>query len=518
MKDKKKRNFVLGSFLFVVFMSIFSFSIGNMKDSYAASTCPSGYSLVNSGKNCCPTGYTYMDGYCISDWNKPFSTTYEVSKDSSGNINCTHTYSDVFQLDLPILVSDYGYDECGCVAGTLNVLTQKCTATCNKNKCGVEATSITSTATKSCYYCSGQPSNGDFYQWATAPSGTCNGGSWTTISDAKSEASCKAKGCYFCGSNTGGVDNYVWARDSSSISISCNGGSWSLVTKSEIECKNSNVSCTYTTKAACENANSGYNCVLSGSCYVKGSAKRTCEYTNINTCQINNKGYECVEAGTDDYNNTCYVKGDVNVFTVHYDANGGTGQPDDQDKNKGVKLTLSSVVPTRSGYTFVGWSEDKNATGATYGANGAYNEDRSITLYAVWKVNDSFNVIFNNGTSTEVINVKNGEVVTAPSDPVLDGYTFDGWYTDKEYKNKYDFSTAVTSDFTLYAKWVEVDKTPAVDDKTPVVDDKTTSNDKTLEEIDKNSKTGDVLMFIAWSVGIGALLYGVYYYKTRIEE
>ena len=40
--------------------------------------------------------------------------------------------------------------------------------------------------------------------------------------------------------------------------------------------------------------------------------------------------------------------------------------------------------------------------------------------------------------------------------PVRDGYVFAGWYTDTEYTGKYDFSTVVTEDITLYAKWTEV--------------------------------------------------------------
>ena len=44
---------------------------------------------------------------------------------------------------------------------------------------------------------------------------------------------------------------------------------------------------------------------------------------------------------------------------------------------------------------------------------------------------------------------------TAPQDPTRDGYTFDGWYLDGE---KYDFSTPVTEDITLVAKWAETAK------------------------------------------------------------
>ena len=45
------------------------------------------------------------------------------------------------------------------------------------------------------------------------------------------------------------------------------------------------------------------------------------------------------------------------------------------------------------------------------------------------------------------------ETITEPAAPTRDGYTFNGWYTDPEYNEKFDFSTTVTSDMTLYAKW-----------------------------------------------------------------
>ncbi len=52
--------------------------------------------------------------------------------------------------------------------------------------------------------------------------------------------------------------------------------------------------------------------------------------------------------------------------TVTYNANGGTGAPAIQTKTYGTRLTLNSVKPTRSGYTFLGWATASAATSATY--------------------------------------------------------------------------------------------------------------------------------------------------------
>lgn len=56
---------------------------------------------------------------------------------------------------------------------------------------------------------------------------------------------------------------------------------------------------------------------------------------------------------------------------------------------------------------------------------------------------------------------KNG-IVTEPTVPTKEGYTFAGWYTDKELTVAYDFSAKVTKSFTLYAKWAEIEKEPEV--------------------------------------------------------
>lgn len=50
--------------------------------------------------------------------------------------------------------------------------------------------------------------------------------------------------------------------------------------------------------------------------------------------------------------------------------------------------------------------------------------------------------------------VKEGNSVGEPENPVKDGYQFDGWYTDVNCTDKYDFNTVVSADLTLYAKWL----------------------------------------------------------------
>ncbi len=81
---------------------------------------------------------------------------------------------------------------------------------------------------------------------------------------------------------------------------------------------------------------------------------------------------------------TLYAQWNVKTYTISYNANGGTGAPSNQTKTHGISLTLSSTKPTRSGYTFLGWSTSSSTTSASYQPGGSYTSDFSITLYAVW--------------------------------------------------------------------------------------------------------------------------------------
>lgn len=75
------------------------------------------------------------------------------------------------------------------------------------------------------------------------------------------------------------------------------------------------------------------------------------------------------------------------TYTVSYDANGGTDAPDAQTKTHDVALTLSTAVPTRDSYTFLGWAASKTATAAQYQPGGSYTDNASVSLYAVWEEN-----------------------------------------------------------------------------------------------------------------------------------
>lgn len=83
---------------------------------------------------------------------------------------------------------------------------------------------------------------------------------------------------------------------------------------------------------------------------------------------------------------TLYAVWKANTYTVTYNANGGTGAPGNQTKTYGKTLTLSSVKPTRTNYTFKGWATSASATTAAYASGGSYTTNAAVTLYAVWEL------------------------------------------------------------------------------------------------------------------------------------
>lgn len=218
--------------------------------------------------------------------------------------------------------------------------------------------------------------------------------------------------------------------------------------------------------------------------------------------------YDIGASYTTDSDVTLYAQYKENTitYTVKYDANGGTGAPSNQTKTKGTDLVLSDIKPTKEGYIFVNWNTKKDGTGSAYAAGGKYSSNANVILYAQYEkelnedeVQYTITFYMNDDTTEKTIKkVNKGEKLVKIEDPTREGYTFDGWYDKKENGKEYDFTKEVTSDISLYAYWSKI-------------------GDKTNEDVDKNSKTGDILIFIAWTAGIGALTYSVYYFKSRKE-
>lgn len=165
-------------------------------------------------------------------------------------------------------------------------------------------------------------------------------------------------------------------------------------------------------------------------------------------------------------------------FTVVFNANGGSGSMTSTEYYHGVDdylpQELSKNSFTRNGYTFAGWSLDRNAMSASFqdrsSADDVYNAasasaNATVTIYAVWTPKTS-TVTLNqpNATSagTHSVNATYGRPMPPITRPQRTGWTFAGYFTSAngagtKYYNA-DGSSAQNWDrteqaVTLHARW-----------------------------------------------------------------
>ncbi|MGL4483938.1 MAG: InlB B-repeat-containing protein [Anaerovoracaceae bacterium] len=116
---------------------------------------------------------------------------------------------------------------------------------------------------------------------------------------------------------------------------------------------------------------------------------------------------------------TAYFKG--YPFSIHFDMNGGTGtQIADQTVTfgqTGTPLTLNNNAYTRTGYTFMGWTNSPSGTTVTRNDGGEASNimtptgnGQSITLYAKWApIARNLNIV---GANVNISSTKNGSAGT----------------------------------------------------------------------------------------------------------
>ena len=215
---------------------------------------------------------------------------------------------------------------------------------------------------------------------------------------------------FTCDSSTSTIEGNVWYRSlNKNISITYNTNGTSSVTARTID-KSNNYS---------ESTNS-FTIYKRNITFKKGSADKiddgtsdivkSCYAINNNKCSITSPsierkghtavGWNTISSSTTsswnvntkkdiNANMTYYPITKANTYTITYNANGGSGAPASQSYvyKDGGNIYLSSTKPSKTGYTFMGWSLDSGASSASYSAGqwwGTHNAN-NYTLYAVWK-------------------------------------------------------------------------------------------------------------------------------------
>ena len=131
-------------------------------------------------------------------------------------------------------------------------------------------------------------------------------------------------------------------------------------------------------------------------------------------------------------------------YTLHYEANGGTGEMDDQIFQHGQAYPLKKCAFSREGYRFVGWAtepagevkyEDQKNIKLEKEFQNLTNDNEKVTLYAVWQEQSvTIGYVSSDtelGTVTvgsETIRAVNGTPAGSTAQPV-NGARFDGWYS-----------------------------------------------------------------------------------------
>ena len=255
-----------------------------------------------------------------------------------------------------------------------------------------------------------------------------------------------------------------------SVYLSCNNKSDYIVTSiSDVECVDCNVIVNDDTNNTTNNNSSNNNSNSSGSTNTSRDNSTTRpSYTNNNNSSSSNERPVTITQTTNiniNYVNTCCTNGSStncndnclnNVYhSVIFDSNGGTSVRTQTVKHGEYAVYKST---SRPGYEFLGWY----LNGEKYDFSTPVTE--KITLVAKWEKKTSdipsddkeiYIVDFdsNGGTRVASQKVEEGDRVSRPSNPTRDCYDFVGWYTDASLTKKYNFSTPVTRDMTLYAKW-----------------------------------------------------------------
>lgn len=143
------------------------------------------------------------------------------------------------------------------------------------------------------------------------------------------------------------------------------------------------------------------------------------------------------------------AKWDINQFTVKFVSEHGSFADQTIEHGKLIE-TDKLTIPEVEGYTFDGWyTEDNTKFDFTQPIKS------NTKVYAKWTAKDyEVSFITEHGKTPTSQNVKYNKTATNPGELTAEGYTFIGWYTDNTHDStKFDFSTPITGDTKVYAKW-----------------------------------------------------------------
>lgn len=129
----------------------------------------------------------------------------------------------------------------------------------------------------------------------------------------------------------------------------------------------------------------------------------------------------------------------------------GTTFAQPQTINRGEKFT-KPAEPPKENHTFAGWY---NGDDEFKFDDDTTNAPNVLNLVAKWDINKYTVQFVSEHGSFEDQTIEHGKPIDTDklTPPIVEGFTFDGWYADKAHETKFDFNTQITSDTKVYAKW-----------------------------------------------------------------
>lgn len=151
----------------------------------------------------------------------------------------------------------------------------------------------------------------------------------------------------------------------------------------------------------------------------------------------------------------------LDKYTIGYNLLGGSPAISSQTKYAGQTITISTITPSKEGYVFLGWGTSEGSS-PKYQPGATYSDNASITLYAIWALDNKRLITFNSVRGSNIPKQEykyDGVPYTIPDQiPQDPDYTFQGWDTQ---------SAAATvvyrpgdiyeenEQLTLYAVWLK---------------------------------------------------------------
>lgn len=144
------------------------------------------------------------------------------------------------------------------------------------------------------------------------------------------------------------------------------------------------------------------------------------------------------------------AKWDINQYTVQFVSDHGSFADQTIEHGKPIG-TGKPTIPEVEGYTFIGWYADEDRT---IEFDFTQPITSNTTVYAKWTAKDyEVSFVTEHSDAPDSQNVPYNKTATNPGKLTAEGYTFIGWYTDHTCTTEFNFSTPITGDTKVYAKW-----------------------------------------------------------------